>query len=221
MGMAPLAILIAYGVILSYLAAKDAPIVSEPWFYGPATAVSLILYLWAIKANLEFGLALPLMLLAIGIVVGMTHAYFFASVAGNLITGIGRGFMGDGNLKVRPTYDKAESAVKAGDLELAVRLYAEGAQECPQDPTPHLRLADIAAQLNQWEPAVDHMRHAIDIAREPGQQSAVVFRLADLLNTKMKQPAAARQTLQQFIDGYPDSKEAEFARQRLENIGGE
>ena len=220
MGMAAIAILIAYGVVLSYLAAKDTPVVNEPWFYGPATAVSLILYLWVIKANLEFGLALPLMLLAVGIVVGMTHCYFFAAVAGNLITGIGRGLMGDGSLKVRPSYDKAESAVKAGDLELAVKLYAEGAQEYPQDPTPHLRLADIAAQLSQWEPAVDHMRHAIDIAKEPGEQNAAVFRLADLLNAKMKQPAAARQTLQQFIDRHPDSKEAEFARQRLENIRG-
>ena len=213
-------ILACYGVLLSYLSVRDfAPLESVPCSLL-AFGGTLGLMVWATKLCLAARYPWLFAFLLVGVATGLTHSYFLATLFGGLVAGTIRGFGGDGNLKVRPTYDKAEAAVKTGDLELAVTLYAEGAQTHPHDPTPHLRLADIAAQLSQWEPAVEHMKHAIDIAKEPGERSAAVFRLADLLNAKMRRPEAARQTLQQFIDRYPDSKEAEFARQRLDNIGG-
>jgi len=220
MEMIAILALACYGVLLSYLSVRDfSPLEKVPCCLL-ALGGTLGLMTWASKLCLAARYPWLLAFLLVGVVTGLTHPFFLAKFFSNLIAGTVGGMSSDRNLKVRPTYDRAEAAAKTGDLELAVELYAEGAQQHPQDPTPHLRLADIAIQHNQWQSAADHLEHAAGIAKDLGEKRAAIFRLADLLSTKVNRPEAARQTLQQFIDKHPDSKEAEFARQRLENIGG-
>lgn len=218
MELVALAIVAAYGLLLSYLAFRGVPFASRFWFYCPALVVALALASWALRLNVHPGAFLPITCLLVGGLVAITHGYFFASVIGNLICGIAAAFTGDRDLVVKATYDRAEAAAKSGDLELATQLYSQAAQANPEESTPRLRLAELCTRQGQIRQAVEHLRQAIDLAKEPAKEQVAVFRLADLLVNRLHQPDAARDALQSFIDKHPGTKPAELARERLKNL---
>ena len=66
--------------------------------------------------------------------------------------------------------------------------------------------------------AVEHLRAACRLTDDPAQASSVVSRLADLLAKEMGQKHAAAQALEDFIRRFPESKFADFARERLAGL---
>lgn len=218
MELVALTIVAAYGLLLSYLAFRGVTFTSSFWFYCPALMVAIALAFWALKLNARPGMFLIITCIGVGMLVAVTHGYFFAAVVGNLVSDITTFFTGDNQLVVKATYDRAEAAAASGDIELAMRLYADAAQTHPDEPTPRLRLAELCTRQGQFPQAVQHLKDAIDLARDPANEQAAVFRLADLLANKLRRPDAAREALQSFIHKHPGTKPAELARERIKNL---
>lgn len=209
----------AFGALLSYLAFRDFPLLSTFWGNLAALSVSLALFVFTTGRLLESRVPWLASFVLVGCVTGITHAIYLASLFGEVVGGVAKGFAGDGAIHVKPTFDQADAAVARGDYARAEQLYRESAAAHPKAPAPHLRLSDLFLKQQLHRHAAEELRQAVTLAEDSRQESIFVFRLADVLAKQMQQPQAARDVLQQFIERRPDTKFARFARERLEGLG--
>lgn len=215
--MTELAIVIVagYGVLLSYLAMRDAAIVSRLPSSFFALALSVALAVWALRLTIEqYGYWL-LTSIIFSCLVALTHGYFYATVISQAAAAIASGLTGVSGLEVTPTYDRADAALKAGDLDTARHLYTEETRRHRHDPSLWKRLADVCERQGDFAQAAQHLGKAIVLVGEPEPKSLLVFRLADLLTHRLRQPDTARELLLQFISMCPDAPQAGYARERL------
>jgi len=207
-----------YGVLLSYMAMRDAAIVSRLPFSLSALALSVALAVWALGLTVEqYGYWL-LTTIIFSCLVALTHGYFYATVVSQVAAGLAAGLTGVSGLEVTPTYDLADAALKAGDLDTAHSLYTEQTKRHRRDPGLWKRLADVCERQGDHAQAAQHLGKAIVLVREPEPKSLLVFRLADLLTHRLRQPDTARELLLQFISMCPDTPQAGYARERLEQL---
>jgi len=213
-------IVAAYGILLSYLAVRDAAIVSRLPTSLFALALSVALAAWALRLAIEqYGYWL-LTSIIFSCFVALTHGYFYATVISQVAVAIASGLTGVSGLKVAPTYDRADAAFKAGALDTAHQLYTEQTRRHRDDPSLWKRLAEVCERQGDLAQAAQHLGKAIVLVGEPEPKSLLVFRLADLLAHRLRQPDTARELLLQFISMCPDTPQAGYARERLERLAG-
>lgn len=214
-----IAIVSGFGAVLSYMALRDALLIDKPWFSLPAACVSVVLFVWAVRLCLAAGYPWLLASLIVAFPFGISHAYFVATLVGNAMRGTARFMMGDKNIEVAPTFDMAEAALKRGEFDQAIALFEEAVRTWPKSPTPQVHMADALIRLQRFPEAAGCLRKAVALIPEPADASPVVFRLADVLAKQMGQRDQAAQVLQDFIRRYPDTKFADYARERLAGLG--
>jgi len=219
MEITALVILGAVGVLWSSLSFRDFPWLLTVWGNLVAAAISFALFALTIRLCLAAGYPWLLAFVLVGVVAGISHGMFVAGMISNTVAAIAVWFTGERNLTVRPTFDRADAAAARRDFPEAERLYAEAIEAHPDDPAPLLRLADLHLKQNRLPEAATHLRQAASLAAEAEQEATTVFRLAELLAHRMGKTDEARAALEALVAKRPNTKYAEFARERIEGLG--
>ncbi len=220
MDMVLFVLLVAVGLLWSYLAFRGVS-----WFSGllgntAASVLSAALTAWTIHAWIAGGAHWLASCLVVGVAAGVSHAVFLANFFSSTLALAARVLSGDEDIETRATFDRADAAVHRGELEEAERIYLEAAAAYPKDPAPHMRLADLRLKQDRPDAAAQALRDAAARAKNLEQESLAVFRLADVLAERLGRTDAARTELEAFIRRRPDTKYARLARERVERLSG-
>lgn len=118
------------------------------------------------------------------------------------------------HMTVPHTFDKAEAAVKRGEIDLAFRLYTEAAREAPADAAPRLALAELFLARGARAQGEALLRQAADCAADVHARASFLFRVADL-RRDAGDADGARRILRAFLDERPPAPYDAYARERL------
>jgi tol-pal system protein YbgF len=108
-----------------------------------------------------------------------------------------------------------------GSFSTAQRAYAQFLEEYPSHPLApeaHFFLADILAQQDRPEDAIDAFLEIQRLYPTASRVPDALFRVA-ILQRDLGNTGEARTTLERIINTYPDAPMALLARDLLEEIG--
>lgn len=119
-----------------------------------------------------------------------------------------------------PMHD-ARAKVAQGDWDGAIEAFRAAAAADPLNRLPYVEISKI--QLDQLEDppaAVQTLRHAIeDQEWQENDAAYLMFRLAEIYDTKMDDRVSAGTIMQQVIDQFPESRHSANARHKLREWG--
>jgi hypothetical protein len=167
-------------------------------------------------ANPMFGILLVIVVLIPAILLllpWLTHSL------GEAVDGIGRAATGVDSMKVARTYDAADKFMSDHRYDDAERAYLVGANEELEDPEPLRRAGEAALAAGRVEGAVVHFRGALSKIKSEEDRASLGIRIAELQERRLKDPAKARQTLEQLLPDLWPGKWGEYVRERLEKLG--
>lgn len=108
-----------------------------------------------------------------------------------------------------------------GSLQTARRAFEQFLRTYPNHrlaPDAHFYMADLMAQQNRPEEAVERFLEIPELFPTSSRVPDALYR-AGLLRVELGQDDRARRLFQRVVNTYPDSRAAELARERLEEIG--
>jgi tol-pal system protein YbgF len=116
----------------------------------------------------------------------------------------------------------ATDQLARGSLTTAQRAFEQFIREHPNHalaPDAHFFLADILAQQNRPEEALEAFQQVPELFPTAAKVPDALYRIA-ILQIELDDVDAARVTLQRIVNTYPESPIALIARDKLEEIGG-
>jgi len=125
-------------------------------------------------------------------------------------------FTSDDQLVVRKTYDRAEAAEMRKDYGLAVELYKHEVEIDPADGEAQRRLGEAYAKDGNYGQAASELQKAVELIEDPDKKRSLMLRISNLFADLIGDKKSAVRELQRIIEDYPESKQAGFARIRLE-----
>lgn len=108
-----------------------------------------------------------------------------------------------------------------GSLQTARRAFERFLQGYPSHrlaPDAHFYMADIQAQENRLEQAIERFLQIPELFPTSSRVPDALYR-AGLLRVELGQEEEAVRLFRRVVNSYPDSRAAELARERLEEIG--
>lgn len=128
---------------------------------------------------------------------------------------------GDEQVELRPFYFRAQGLRKRGDYSGALEAVRAELEKFPRDLEGRLLEAEIlAVNLRQPEEAEAGLQAALDESGWSAEDQCLLLnQLADLRVKHLKNPDAARATLETLIASFPETTAAHLARQRLAHFG--
>jgi tetratricopeptide (TPR) repeat protein len=119
-----------------------------------------------------------------------------------------------------PMHD-ARAKVAQGDWDGAIEAFRAAAAADPLNRLPYVEISKI--QLDQLEDApaaIQTLRHAIEGQEWQENDAAyLMFRLAEIYDTKMEDRMSAGSIMQQVIEQFPESRHSANARHKLREWG--
>lgn len=117
-------------------------------------------------------------------------------------------------------YSYARSLVARGEPEEGIRAYEEHVARSPEKPAPYLAIARILEEeLARYEDAARWLRRARRSAElTPGQEILVGRRLIEIYRYKLGEPRRAAPELARLAEGFPETREGEWAARELEEL---
>lgn len=142
---------------------------------------------------------------------------WIALVVGEFVDRFRAAATGIDTMKVEKTYDRARKAEHDGDLELALRIYAEAAEADAADPEPLRRMADLRAGRGELAEALELLERASARAKEPEEEAPLLLRRADLLERSGRRDEAAG-LIERVARDYAGTPAGRGARERLDAL---
>jgi hypothetical protein len=204
------AFVLAYGGAIACLAVtvRSEHLRDKPRFQLAAVVWGVSTSGWLVALMLPSPMAL-LAAIPAGLLWGASYAYFFATFVVRLRTW----GMGDENLVVLPTFDKAEAAERRKDFQGALRLYQEAAAAHPGNAEIRRRLGEAYLRVADEDQGLMELRAAMGLVADPEKKMTVAFRVVEILMGKKKDVFNAEMILQSLERDHP-GKIADLARAR-------
>lgn len=119
-----------------------------------------------------------------------------------------------------PMHD-ARAKVAQGDWEGAIEGFRAAAAADPLNRVPYVEISKIQLdQLEDPQGAVQTLRHAIEDQEWAENDAAyLMFRLAEVYETKLEDHMSAASIMQQVIEQFPESRHSANARHKLREWG--
>ncbi|MCW1883869.1 tetratricopeptide repeat protein [Luteolibacter flavescens] len=119
-----------------------------------------------------------------------------------------------------PMHD-ARSKVAQGDWEGAIECFRQAAAAEPLNRLPWVEISKIQLeQLEDPHAAVQTLRHAIeDQEWQENDAAYLMFRLAEVYDTKLGDRGSAATTMQQVMEQFPETRHSANARHKLHEWG--
>jgi len=139
----------------------------------------------------------------------------------DIVTGLGDRFSNFimpqmDNVEVRPEYSTAEARAREGRYKEAIVEFRKVWEKYPNDVNAHVRIAEIQSrQFQRFDEAVRELHAGLAKSNKPEQWAFVANRLVDIHVECLHDFVAARETLQQTIIKFPNTKFAEAATARV------
>ncbi|HRK35948.1 MAG TPA: tetratricopeptide repeat protein, partial [Candidatus Hydrogenedentes bacterium] len=111
-----------------------------------------------------------------------------------------------------------ESFETRGDFEGAAREFISIARQFPNEKRAALSAADNLAKIGQPEVAAPWFESALELIHDPDEALKVANRLSDIYLTELKQPAEAREVLEEYLERFPQSEYADSVQRRVERL---
>lgn len=220
MALAVLGISCSFGLLLSYLTWRDDPIMERtPWQLGTAT-IGLGLMVCSLVAALAedlLGNSLATCI-AVSLPMGVCYAYYSAGLVGHIVARISASAMSDGQVAVKPTFDRAEAAERTGELETAAELYREAIEADGSDPVPVRRLAEVLLRQEEVDEAMAGLRRAARLCEDVEAKALTVFRIAEVITSAKGDKAAAITELRKFASEHAGTTYASNAMARVQAL---
>jgi len=125
-------------------------------------------------------------------------------------------FSDSSSVGVRPEYSIAEARVREGKYEEAIEEFRKVLKKHPNDINSHLRIAEIlSTQFRRHDEAVMELQGALKKHCGPDTWAFVANRLADIQVERLHDYVAGRNTLQQVVLKFPNTKQATSAAARV------
>lgn len=155
--------------------------------------------------------AVPLSALWLPHVVGLVLSPLFSSMTG-----------GGEQVERRPFYSRAVALRKRGDFEAAGLEVENQLALFPGDAQGLMLLVDIQAEdLKDVSTAIALLAEMIHTPGRDGSEVALALsRMADLQLNRLSDLAAAKETYQRIVTGFPHTEAANTARQQLAHLPG-
>jgi len=188
--------------------------------------LSLLFVLWMTFAgarhirmtNLEMAAHGTLGIFGGFVVIVLCNIIALAYSADRLLQAAGVFLMGDSDIGVRKTYDRAEGAASRGDYETAARLYRDAIAEDPEDHEARQRLARVLLEWGDAEGAAEELLKLLDVCTEERERCTTALRLGEVCLDELEDPDGARQMYKMVMEDYPHSEYARHARARLDRM---
>lgn len=214
--MLAFAFILAYGgaITCAYVVVRTEHLRDKPAFQGTALVFGIF------SGGLLFSTIgpSPTALAAIvpaGFLWGASYAYFFATFVVRLRTW----GMGDADLKVIPTFDRAEAAERRKDFAGALRLYQDAANLHSDNAEIRRRLGEAYLRSGDEDQGLMELRAAMGLVEDPEKKLTVAFRVVEILMERKKDVFNADLILQSLERDHP-GKVADLARARRERLRG-
>ena len=207
--------------------ALSALVLSLEWFrrstwllvIGMTWSFMWMLGIWIPLASVQLSPVAFLTHVGMSGIGAVLHWPFAVAAFAQIMAATASAMISDGQINVRKTYDRAEKAERAGDLEGAAALYEAEAKQDPEDGEALRRLGEILMRIEAYEDAAESFRVALPRMEEPGEKCAVALRLADVLVGNLGRRDEAVAVLQDVCRDAGETREAEAIRLRLEALG--
>ncbi len=140
-----------------------------------------------------------------------------------LLGGIADLLLGDmSSRKVEQTYSLAQKYETDHNYDAAIDEYLLAIRKNKKDPTPRMKLANLYYHLGDYDNCLVYMNDALHVSKRmsPENRCTLANRIADLYLQHKGDSASAVAVLKQIVDGFPTTKYAEYARDRISQIEG-
>lgn len=117
-----------------------------------------------------------------------------------------------------PRYEPAEALEREADYEGALREYMVMARIFPQEPTAHLRIADLYMSLSQPEQAAPWFERALQRLNASEKSLQITNRLCEIYLRQLNRPEEAIRLLEGYLAKYPDGEYAPSVEERLRRV---
>ncbi len=112
--------------------------------------------------------------------IGACWGYYWTLVVTHYVTVVIPGWwLADRKLRVPPSFDQGDAAMKAGEPGRALALYREELARSPDDPEVFLRLAGAQRALGASGQAVACLREAARCAADPHRKGPILLMLSE------------------------------------------
>jgi len=206
-----LGLLFIAGGILSYIAWRHERVAVASWFRWGGLGLWVFLLI-LIRVTIDQPQIYHIIMI---VAAGLSWIPFIVYFVTNTLISIVRSALSLDQIAVKPFYSQAEAAQARGNLEEAMRLYREAAQEHPDDAEPCRRLGELHLKLGQPDLAIRAFREAEERSPSAEVKAIHVFSVAEtLVDHKADLPAAIR-TLERYKADYPNADAISYVDQRL------
>jgi tetratricopeptide (TPR) repeat protein len=183
--------------------------------------LALIVSLWFMASSSQMSAAGQLGNLALCVLLAILAIFIIGRPLVDWVGDmVGRIWMpGDSSFNWQPQYSIAEARVKEGLYQEAVASFRDYITQYPQEPTPHLRIADLQLKhLDDPQAARFELEVAVGKSRS-GQTFAMAnFRLGELYISHLNDSKAALRCYHAVQSRYPKTKYARAAEERAQKI---
>jgi len=123
-------------------------------------------------------------------------------------------------LKLIEVHSEAERKVAQDDLPGAITEYERVILENPVDITARFRLAELCYENQEYRRAANAYEALLAYAErlDISQHCSALTRVSEIYSQHLGNPESARRYIQVIIETYPDTKYADYAGDRLQNL---
>ena len=212
--------LVGWFVLRSIRKAEDPARIAFKW-----VITLVILGFFALGVVKEVGFSfggafiVPFVCVLIGIIITVLWAPHIGASLAKPITSLFDG--GDLELEPQALYSQAIARRKQGQYREAIYLVQEQLEKFPRDATGHLLLAEIQADdLKDMQAAEVTIHRFCDLSGHAPITVAMAFnQLADWRLKHLQDVEGAIAALQQVIERFPETEQAQLASQRIAHLG--
>lgn len=117
-----------------------------------------------------------------------------------------------------PHFGPAEALEGEGDYEGALREYMVIARVFPKDAEAAFRVAGVLCELERFEEAADSFTRGLTLCAEPERALLATNRLADVYQHQLGRTDKAAETLEGYLEKFPQVARAELVRRKLDRL---
>jgi tetratricopeptide (TPR) repeat protein len=184
-------------------------------WWGSVLALVVVLFSIRLIFRDEFGWALLFTIFAL-----CALALFVAPPLAEALSGglIGKLFAFDKG-KVEKDHSKARWLVTQERFEEAVAEFRRALEGEPGNIKLRVEIAEIYSRdMKKFHAAISELEECLKHPLSPREAASILNRIADIHETDLRDPRAARAALSRILEAYPGTNAAERAAQRMAGI---
>ncbi|MCC6144614.1 MAG: hypothetical protein IT368_12475, partial [Candidatus Hydrogenedentes bacterium] len=173
-----------------------------------------MLRVWLAPESLGFLFGLLGVMVSVAALYGHIAISFLSRLIVNAVAPLEEG------LSDHPRLGPAEALERQGDYDGALQEYLVLARIYPQSAIVHLRAAQNLVRLGRTIEAVPCFERTLHLTRAPEDALPVLYQLCELYEGDLRVPASAHRARTEFLDRFPESREADLVRERQGQASG-